>query len=161
LGLGNNGIGRMQAPNVACPSCQGVATLSDAAPLGKNVTCPTCGKLFTVTPDMVRSSLPSSLSASTNTQWWIDGDQQPIEVPAIPVGTPAQSLAAAAVPPQALMGKLVDSGPSRAVTAKSRVAVAPAAVPVAAPHALPSAPTRSNARPLAAVAMLVSGLVVF
>src|SRR5437867_3850085 len=97
-----HGIGRMQATNVACPSCQGVATFTDAAPLGKSVSCPTCGKPFTVTAEAVRCASPSNArpnaAAAPTTPWWIEAAQQPIEVPAIPVDALAQPPAAAPVP---------------------------------------------------------------
>src|SRR5437763_119917 len=78
----SHGIGRMQTTKVACPLCQGLTTLQDVAPLGKNVPCPKCGKPFTVTPDLLRAALPAARpSAVLNLEpsvtapgapWWMD-----------------------------------------------------------------------------------------
>jgi hypothetical protein len=142
----------MQPTKVACPLCQAVATLYDAAPLGKHIPCQRCGKPYAITADCLRRAQPPVAAAL------------PVAVP-VPVIQTADGPwwagagpAAGTLPRAPLMGKLVDTAPARAITDTTPL---PARALPAEPAPTPIAVTPPAAiNPLVTVGLAVGGLVV-
>jgi hypothetical protein len=123
----------MQATKVACPLCQGVFTLADAAPLGKSVRCQKCGAPFSVTADDLRRAQAApatptprtAASAAADAPWWA----QPETPGAAPQPVPPIPVAAIVTPP---------------VPVAKPVRPAAPVVPVAAPYRPPAAPVAAT-----------------